>query len=82
MIVKNLLNNLGMFEGIVYELTQLFKNIVANCVDLILTVGIARFSSEIQSGTRTTCLILFVVLRTGSKTSLATNARGYAGGKS
>lgn len=70
MVVKDLLTNLdslsvNTYEAIPYCMFQLFKNIVAICVELVFAVGIARVNFENLSFIITTCLFPFVVFLSG-----------------
>lgn len=79
-ILNKVLKNWGplsfnTYKGIPHGMTQLFKNIVAICVELILAIKIARVSFEKLSFIIMICWFPVVVFRNGPKVSIHTNSR-------
>lgn len=86
-VLKNFLKywsplSVNTYEGVPYCETQLFKNIVPICIELILALVIARVNLEKLSIIITSCLFLVVVRNTTLKILMATNPNGLEAGKS
>lgn len=79
-VVKHLLTNCGpllvnIYGGIPNRMTQLSRNIVAICVQLISAVSIARVNFENWSATMSTCWFPVLIPDSGPKMAMVANSR-------